>query len=204
MHPKPRRPSPPVRPRNTPPSVPKRSAPKPKPAAGRPSRAGASAAASRAAPRQAAAKATTRPAEQKPVESRPAETRPAQDPFERRTLARFDDLGQTLVATVVVSTLSGPDSERLKVELFERMRGGPEQTAARHIVFDLQNVQYMDSGCIGVLVELLTSIQKCGGRIALVNTGHNVEYLFKLTRLDRLFPVCRDVMRAIEVVEREG
>jgi len=37
-----------------------------------------------------------------------------------------------------------------------------------------------------------------------VNAAANVEYLFKLTRLDRVFPICRDVMKAIEVVEREG
>ncbi len=62
----------------------------------------------------------------------------------------------------------------------------------------------MDSGCVGVLVDLLTRLHNAGGRIALANTAHNVEYLFKLTRLDRLFPICRDVMKAIEVVERTG
>jgi len=62
----------------------------------------------------------------------------------------------------------------------------------------------MDSACIGVLVELLTRLQKAGGRVALVNAAANVECLFKLTRLDRLFPICRDVMRAIEAVERHA
>jgi anti-anti-sigma factor len=58
--------------------------------------------------------------------------------------------------------------------------------------------------CIGVLVELLTTLKEAGGRIALVNASTNVEYLFKLTRLDRVFPICRDVMKAIEAVERDG
>ena len=60
----------------------------------------------------------------------------------------------------------------------------------------------MDSACLGALVELLTNMQSRGGRIALVNAGRNVEYLFRLTQLDRLFPICRDVMMAIEAVER--
>ena len=76
------------------------------------------------------------------------------------------------------------------------------QARVRHFVFDLQNVTYMDSACIGVMVELLTRIQTAGGRIALVNAGQSVSYLFKLTRLDRLFPICRDVMQAIAAVER--
>ncbi|MFG0285764.1 MAG: STAS domain-containing protein [Phycisphaerales bacterium JB039] len=130
-------------------------------------------------------------------------------------LATYDHLGATLVVTITVNTLSGPDAVQLVHDIADQMphdappprrrrRDEPDdQTVVlRHIVLDLQNVQYMDSGCIGVLVELMTKLQHGGGRIALVNADPNVEYLFKLTRLDRLFPICRDVMRAIESVER--
>lgn len=118
-------------------------------------------------------------------------------------LAVFDQLGQTLVATLTGESLSGAEALELAAALCARVdpaAGGP----ARHVVLDLQNVRYMDSACVGVLVELLTRLQNTGGRIALVNADPNVEYLFKLTRLDRLFPICRDVMRAIEAVERAG
>ena len=128
---------------------------------------------------------------------------PEQDvPREQQILATYDKFGQTLVATVTSRTLSGPDAQDLTDEIRRWLDDPADDTPARHIVFDLQNVQYMDSGCIGVMVELLNSIQQSGGRIAMVNAGHNVEYLFKLTRLDRLFPVCRDVMKAIDAVER--
>lgn len=126
-----------------------------------------------------------------------------------KNLATYDQLGQTLVATPVVATLSGPDAGRLASELCEKIHSAhhdPDATGPgiRHVVLDLQNVQYMDSMCVGVLVELLTTLKEAGGRIALVNAAANVEYLFKLTRLDRVFPICRDVMKAIEVVERGG
>jgi anti-anti-sigma regulatory factor len=128
------------------------------------------------------------------------------EPSGERVIATFDQLGQTLVATLTVGTLSGPDSHELAGDLTRRIYGiegqEPENHGVRHVVLDLQNVQYMDSMCIGVLVELLTKLREDGGRIALVNTAHNVEYLFKLTRLDRVFPICRDVMKAIEAVER--
>ena len=124
-------------------------------------------------------------------------------------LANYDRLGQTLVATPTASTLSGPDAAELASEMCARIheayhdRSG-DQSGIRHVVMDLQNVQYMDSMCVGVLVELLTTLKEAGGRIALVNASANVEYLFKLTRLDRVFPICRDVMKAIEAVERAG
>ncbi len=127
-------------------------------------------------------------------------------------LAQYQTLGQALIATVVIQTLSGPDAERLVEELAARFRGDvlvpgsvPGSTARpRHLVLDLQNVEYMDSGAIGSLVALLTQLHKIGGRIALVNTHRNVQFLFKLTQLDRLFPICTDVLKAIERVEREG
>jgi anti-sigma B factor antagonist len=123
------------------------------------------------------------------------------------SLATYDRLGQTLVATPTVATLSGPDAAALASQMCEQIHEahhGPDATGVRHIVLDLQNVQYMDSMCVGVLVELLTTLKEAGGHIALVNASSNVEYLFKLTRLDRVFPICRDVMKAIEVVERGG
>lgn len=138
-------------------------------------------------------------------DNNPADRPPPPEPSiprEHKVLATYEQLGQTLVATVTVQALSGQDAEDLTTEIRRWLDNTDAETPARHVVFDLQNVQYMDSGCIGIMVELLNAIQESKGRIALVNTGHNVEYLFKLTRLDRLFPICRDVMKAIEVVER--
>jgi anti-sigma B factor antagonist len=122
-------------------------------------------------------------------------------------LASYDQLGQTMVATPLLSALTGPDAAAMATEMCDRIYAacqGPEATGVRHVVLDLQNVQYMDSMCVGVLVELLTMLKEAGGNIALVNASGNIEYLFKLTRLDRVFPICRDVMKAIDVVEREG
>lgn len=126
----------------------------------------------------------------------------------KRELATFDRLGQTMVTTIIVQSLSGPDATELAAEIGARMfllnKDESGQTLVRHVVLDFQGVQYIDSMCIGVLVELLGKLKESGGRIALVNTEHNLECLFKLTRLDRVFPMCRDVMKAIEAVEREG
>lgn len=123
----------------------------------------------------------------------------------RKTLASYDTLGQTLITTLTCDALAGHDSISLAAEVYDKVIDENDQpTGIRHVVFDVQNVQYMDSTCVGVFVELLTKLQELGGRIALVNADQNVEYLFKLTRLDRLFPICRDVMKAIDAVERGG
>ncbi|RMH28806.1 MAG: anti-sigma factor antagonist [Planctomycetota bacterium] len=113
-------------------------------------------------------------------------------------LATLEVLNQTAIATVTVGELTGPLARRLINDLLTEFA----EAHVRHFVFDLQNVTYMDSACIGAMVEMLTRLQGAGGRIALVNAGQSVSYLFKLTRLDRLFPICKDVMQAIAAVER--
>lgn len=123
-----------------------------------------------------------------------------EDPVSSEPLATLEVLGATAVATVTVGELTGAIATRLVRDLLDELA----KTDVQHYVFDLQNVTAMDSTCIGALVEMLTEIQRLGGRIALVNADHNVACLFRLTRLDRVFPMCKDVMTAIEAVERQG
>ncbi|MEM1330576.1 MAG: STAS domain-containing protein [Planctomycetota bacterium] len=151
---------------------------------------------------------TKQPVASKPGQA-PLEFQPSPEVDRDKELAKYEALGQTLVITVIAETLSGPDARVLIGEIASRSAyssageaQGNSSTRPRHFVLDLQNVEYMDSACLGALVELLQAMQSRGGRIALVNTGRNVEYLFRLTQLDRLFPICRDVMTAIESVER--
>lgn len=114
-------------------------------------------------------------------------------------LAVLDRLGETAVVTLTVEVLSGDETALLLRELLTSVY----QQGNKHFILDLQNVSSMDSVCVGVLVEMLTQMQQTrgGGRIALVNADGNVAYLFRITRLDRVFPICRDVMTALTAVE---
>lgn len=115
-------------------------------------------------------------------------------------LAVLDRLGETAVVTLTVEALSG---DEMALALRELLMGAYQQ-GNKHFILDLQNVSAMDSVCVGVLVEVLTQMQQTrggGGRIALVNADGNVAYLFRITRLDRVFPICRDVMTALTAVE---
>lgn len=116
-------------------------------------------------------------------------------------LATVERLGATAVATITVTELSGSDAMTLMATLLNHVEGA-NGSGVRNFVFDLQNVKHMDSSCVGAMVEMLTKLQRAGGAIALVNAGQSVEYLFRLTRLDRLFPICKDVMTAMQAVER--
>ena len=114
------------------------------------------------------------------------------------SIATIDRIGPTAVATLTVTALVTSRGVGLLMELFDDV----SQSGARSLVLDLQNLEFMDSVCLGCLVQALNHAVQDGGRIALVNTDSNVQELFRITQLSRLFPVCHDVPSALTAIER--
>lgn len=113
-------------------------------------------------------------------------------------IATIDRIGPTAVATVTVPALATQRGVSLLTDLFDEV----SHSGAQSLVLDLQNLEFMDSVCLGCLVQALNHAAKGGGRIALVNTDSNVQELFRVTQLNRLFPVCHDVPTALTAIER--
>ena len=116
------------------------------------------------------------------------------------SIATIDRIGPTAVATVTVPSLSTDEGVGLLMELFDEL----SQSGAKSLVLDLQSLEYLDSVCLGCLVQALNHAIQGGGRIALVNTDSNVQDLFRVTQINRLFPICHDVPAALTAIERAG
>ncbi len=130
---------------------------------------------------------------------RPAKVRTdAWSPITNNAIATIDRIGPTAVATLTVTALSTSEGVGLLLELFDDV----SQTGARSLVLDVQNLEYVDSACLGCLVQALNNAIADGGRIALVNTEGAVQELLRVTQLDRLFPICHDVPTALTAIER--
>ena len=114
-------------------------------------------------------------------------------------VAEIEMMGQTAVATFTVTELSQETGAEQLADLLLQLA----ETGAMHFVLDVQSVQYMDTTCLGVLVQALNKMAANGGRIALANPNHSVHYIFRLTRLDRVFMICSNVMAALDAVERK-
>lgn len=112
-------------------------------------------------------------------------------------IASVEALGSTCVVTVTNERITADAAAELFTLILELSNDG-----AKHFVLDLQNSTYLDSAGLGVLVRLLQQLAENGGRIALANVNPYVASLFRITRLDRAFPICRDTMAAIAAVER--
>ncbi len=112
-------------------------------------------------------------------------------------IAEIEHIGRTAVATLTVTELTQEAGAEQLADLLNELA----ETGALNFVLDVQNVQYMDTTCLGCLVKALNDLADRGGCIALANPNHSVHYVFRLTRLDRVFRICSNVMDAIEAVE---
>lgn len=83
-------------------------------------------------------------------------------------------------------------SARLRERLVGLIEGG-----SRKVVVDLQQVDFMDSTGLGVLVGALRRLRAVNGTLALVCERESLLKIFRITALDRVFSIHPTVDAAI-------
>jgi anti-sigma B factor antagonist len=82
-------------------------------------------------------------------------------------------------------------SPRLKQELGDLVDAG-----CMDIVIDLNGLTFIDSSGLGVLVSALRRIKERGGTMRLVCTKEAILKIFRITGLDKVFPLFTTVEEA--------
>ena len=102
--------------------------------------------------------------------------------------------GQIVTAKLHQAEVAFNQMQELVDSCMDKMR----YDKAQHFVFDMTAVEFLASACIGSLVQLLQDIEQHRGQIALAGCQENVAFLFKVTRLDSVFPMFDEVDEAVE------
>ena len=89
----------------------------------------------------------------------------------------------------------GSDSLALKNIIDEQVDAAAEGDAK--ILLDLADVRMVDSSGLGIIVASYTSIQKKGGRIALLHPSGNIRSLIVMAKLVTIFDRYEDEDEAI-------
>jgi len=84
-------------------------------------------------------------------------------------------------------------SPRLRQELTDVVEAG-----CVNIVVDLENLSFIDSSGLGALVSVLRRVKERGGTLRLVCTKDSILKIFRITGLDKVFPVFTTVAEAQE------
>ncbi|MFA9477872.1 STAS domain-containing protein [Phycisphaerales bacterium AB-hyl4] len=104
----------------------------------------------------------------------------------------LDQSGAVVTVTIRLPEVTHTQMQELIAECEERVRCHH----GNYFVFDLAEVTFLASSCLGSMVSFLQDLEHVRGRIALANCQDNVAFVFKVTRLDTVFPIFEDVKEA--------
>ncbi|MFO1518463.1 MAG: STAS domain-containing protein [bacterium] len=81
---------------------------------------------------------------------------------------------------------------------FKKTVGGFLKEEEVRIVFDFRHVDFIDSTGLGALISILRKIESKNGSMRLFNLSKEVESIFEITRLHKLFKISPHLEHAIE------
>jgi anti-sigma B factor antagonist len=79
-----------------------------------------------------------------------------------------------------------------------RQRVGAVERNHSRLVLDLSQVQFVDSSTIGALVGLLRRARAAGGDVKLAALHPDIEMIFEITRMQRVFRILPTVDEAVQ------
>lgn len=98
---------------------------------------------------------------------------------------------------VCVVTLAGEvdvyTAPALKEKLVSLIEGG-----CANVLIDMRDVGFIDSSGLGVLVSALRRAREREGTVRIVCTRESILKIFRITGLDKVFPIFSDVAEARE------
>jgi anti-sigma B factor antagonist len=120
-------------------------------------------------------------------------------PKPAQEIVTIDYVSGVCVVTVVLRELDANASEELSSKLLSLLNEGK----THNYLLDFEAVRFMESSCFGALVTFVKWLSRFDGKIALANVSENVRFLFAVTKLDRVFPLYRDVPTALRALSSE-
>lgn len=95
--------------------------------------------------------------------------------------------------------LDAMNAQMLKETFNQIIEGG-----VTHLVVDLEQVPFIDSAGLAVLVSALKSTRRVGGSVLLSGIQPQARTVFSLTMLDRVFSIYPSVKAALDSLAGDG
>lgn len=79
-----------------------------------------------------------------------------------------------------------------------------DQGEGVHLVLNFDNVKFLSSAVLGLLIRLSRRVYERDGKLVLCGISPKIYEIFKITRLTKVFEICKDVDAAIEHISQES
>jgi anti-sigma B factor antagonist len=106
---------------------------------------------------------------------------------------RQREIGDVVVLDIDGKIMGGVDSE-----LFQETIQSLIDSGKRKVLVNLENVKWVNSTGLGVLIAGYSALQKSGGRLKLLQVSERVEGLLNITKLSTIFESYQGEDEAVE------
>ncbi len=93
--------------------------------------------------------------------------------------------------------IGGPETDELKTTLADLGEKG-----TTNLIIDLNNVTYLNSTALGVLISTHANFVKRAGKIVLCNVSKSLENIFVITKLTLVFAIAETVEDARKLLNK--
>jgi anti-sigma B factor antagonist len=108
---------------------------------------------------------------------------------------RRDVEGVAVVSVAESLEVDLGNAEEFKASVLDALEG------ARDAVLDATRIEFFDSVGMGALLAIQKRLASAGGRMALAGLNETIGGIFKMVRLDVVFPIRPDVPQAIRALK---
>lgn len=102
--------------------------------------------------------------------------------------------GETLVIRLDSETLDAKQVPEFKEKVLKII----DQKQPDNVVFDMQNLQFIDSSGLGAFLSLLRQLNARGGHLRIASMGKSVKAIFELVSMQKIFECSDTIDQAIQ------
>ena len=115
------------------------------------------------------------------------------EPMKPRISVEYANSG-TIIAFNEEKILDEKDIQALQDSIMSVI----EQAGQIRLILDFRNVKFLSSAVLGLLIRISKKVYEYDGHLRLCNIDPKIYEVFKITRLTKIFDICRDIDEAVE------
>lgn len=105
--------------------------------------------------------------------------------------------GDTLVITPLGESLDAKETPEFKERILEII----DESEVTHVIFDLKDLQFVDSSGLGCFLSILRKLNADGGDLKLSNMTKPVRSMFELVSMHKIFDIYNSPEEALQVLK---
>lgn len=107
------------------------------------------------------------------------------------------NLSKEKTNNILVLNIEEKEANLSKADHFKQLVIEEIDKGERKLIVSFKNVEYIDSSFLGALVGVLKHLLPLKGQLVLSDLNGDIENLFELTRLNKIFNIKKDVNTAM-------